>query len=391
MAATETLARVGLVTDGDASKSEVAFSGTAKRMFESLVNKGHEVIAVDASIHGLRRGTVAAISFSTNRGTWRSKFRYGTGAAAYRTKSAVESLGTQPVDVLLQIGATFDPPPVANVPYAIYCDWNMALTIAEAKETGGSRGLSVTELETIGREHARRYKGAAAIFTISERLKKSFVDLYGIDPSRVYTAYAGPNFDMSLIEATLQQPKRNTAPTILFIGKEFKRKGGDTVAAAFAKLRETLPAARLMFAGTAALPVEFQSLENVDHLGLLDKADPAQLQRLLTAYRDADILVLPSRHDPFPTVIREAMFFGMPCIGSDIWAMSEMIEDGNTGFLVPVGDPEALAARMKTLLENDTLRAEMGRAARARAEAKFSWESVGNVLSEGVQAMLQKR
>lgn len=378
--------RVGLVCEGDASRSEAAFSGTAKRMFESLVRQGHQVIPVNASLTGLRRATVAVLSFSKDRERWRSRFRFGNEGARHRTAAAVASLGEQTVDVILLIGATFDPPCAGSVPYAIYCDWNMALDAVEAKAGNGKiNGLSVGEIEALDRKHARRYEGAAAIFTISERLRMSFIELYGISPDRVHTAYAGPNFDTGLIDAMLRQPRQSAAPSVLFIGKEFRRKGGTTVASAFARLREAMPEARLIFAGSEDLPVEFRSLGNVEHLGLLDKTDPAQLQRLLAAYRDADVFVLPSRRDPFPTVIREAMFFGVPCVASNIWAMPEMIEDGKTGFLIPVDDTEALLSRLVLLLGDATLRKKMGMAARARAEAMFSWDSVGKVLSEGLE------
>ncbi|HEY6412306.1 MAG TPA: glycosyltransferase family 4 protein [Edaphobacter sp.] len=380
------LARVGLVCEGDASTSETAFSGTAKRMFYSLEDKGHDVFAVDASLQGAQRVVAAVMSASSDRGRWRSKFRYGNEAAKYRTRAAERSLAGCEVDVILQVGASYEPPRAGAIPYAIYSDWNMALDAVEARNAKGvSRGLSVAELEEIGREHARRYKGAAAIFTISERLRQSFIELYGISPERVHTAYAGPNFDMELIERTLQLPKNSTAPTVLFIAKEFRRKGGDLVAAAFARLRQQMPEARLLFAGAANLPKEFEGLGNVEHLGLLDKSDPAQLQRLLQAYRDADVLVLPSRHDPFPTVIREAMFFGLPCVASDIWAMPEMIVDGETGFLISGEDVPALAERLRTLLADAGLRERFGRAARLRAEAMFSWSAVGEVLHAGVQ------
>ena len=385
------LARIGLVCEGNASTSETAFSGTAKRMFWSLKDKGHEMVAVDAALQGATRALAAAVSASTDRGRWRSKFRYGNQTAKYRTAAAERSLGKQRVDVLLQVGASFEPPRSGSLPYAIYCDWNMALDEVEAREgKGKSRGLSTAELAEIGKEHARRYKNAAAIFTISERLRQSFIELYGIGPEKVHTAYAGPNFDLELIETALTKPKGSSAPTVLFIAKEFKRKGGDLVAAAFARLREQMPEARLLFAGAPVLPKEFEGLGNVEHLGLLDKSDPAQLQRLLQAYRDADVLVLPSRNDPFPTVIREAMFFGLPCVASDIWAMPEMIADGETGYLIPGEDAEALADRMKTLLGDAELRARFGKAARARAEAMFAWPAVGQVLHEGMQQIWKR-
>jgi glycosyltransferase involved in cell wall biosynthesis len=377
--------RIGLVCEGDASRSETVFSGTAKRIFETLVKCGHEVIPVNASLAGLTRGRVAAMSVSLDRVKWRSQFRYGNQGAKFRTAAAQTSLGKQQVDIILQVGTTYDPPSADFIPYAIYCDWTMALTEAEARaKSGKSNGLGIREIEAIGKEHARRYRGAVAIFTISERLRKSIIELYGIPPDRVHTAYAGPNFDVRLIDEMLLQPKESSVPTVLFIAKEFERKGGATVASAFACLRQTMPTARLLFAGSASLPPALAAIGNVEHLGLLDKSNPEQLRRLLTAYRNADLLVLPSRRDPFPTVIREAMFFGLPCIASDIWAMPEMIENEKTGFLIPVDDPESLCARMDLLLKDGSLRLAMGKAARARAEAMFSWGSVGAVLSEGL-------
>jgi glycosyltransferase involved in cell wall biosynthesis len=378
--------RIGLVCEGDASRSETAFSGTAKRIFESLVRQGHKVIPVDASLTGSLRVAAALTCISVNTETWRSRFRYGKRAAEYRTAAAAAALGDQAVDVILQIGATYDPPATGSIPYAFYCDWNMALNAVEAKAGGGtSKGLGIEEIEAIDREHARRYQGACAIFTISARLRVAFIELYDIAPNRVHTAYAGPNFDIGLIDAMLRQPKQSTAPTVLFVAKEFYRKGGPTVAVAFARLREKLPEAQLIFAGSEGLPAELRSLGNVQHLGLLDKSDPGQLQRLLAAYRDADVLVLPSRHDPFPTVIREAMFFGVPCVASNIWAMPEMIEDGKTGFLVPVDNTESLLSKVTLLLGDVTLREKMGKAARIRAEKMFAWDSVGDVLSEHLE------
>jgi glycosyltransferase involved in cell wall biosynthesis len=375
-------AKIGLVCEGDASISERAFSGTAKRMYESLARQGHPIFPVDSSLHGLRRAAASVVSFSPNRERWQSRFRYANETSRYRALVAQASLGDKPVDVLLQIGATYDPPRMGKVPFVLYCDWSMALTALDAKARGGQeRGLTLAEIEQIDLQHATRYRAAAAIFTISDRLRTSIVDLYGIDPSRVHAAYAGPNFDLRLIDETLLKPRQSSAPTVLFIAKEFERKGGGTVAAAFALLRKTVPQARLVYAGAEAMPVEFRSLDNVDHLGLLDKNNPGQLDRLLTAYRNADVLVLPSRRDPFPTVIREAMFFGLPCVASNIWAMPEMIEDGKTGFLVPVDDAAALANRVALLLGDEALRARMGQAARARAEARFSWDAVGGHMS----------
>ena len=371
--------KIGLSCEGNI---DTAFSGTAKRMRECLEAKSHHVVPMDASLSRLRRRIAAISTISLDKGRWRSKFRYGATAGKQRAASAVRSLRGKNVDIVLQIGASYDPP--MDIPYAIYSDWNVALDEVEAREKGASRGLTPQELSAIGRDHARRYRGASAIFTISEKLRQSFIEHYGIDPDRVHTAYAGPNFDASLIEDALAKPKTSTTPTVLFIGKEFHRKGGDTVAAAM----KQLPAVRLVFAGSTLLPKDFAGMSNVEHLGMLDKNDPEQMQRLLQAYRDSDVFILPTRHDPFPTVIREAMFFGMPCIASDVWAMREMIVDGETGYLIPPNDPKALSERLAQLLGDAQLLHKFGCAARLRAEKMFRWEAVGDVLHTGIQRAL---
>jgi rhamnosyl/mannosyltransferase len=79
------------------------------------------------------------------------------------------------------------------------------------------------------------------------------------------------------------------------------------------------------------------------------------------------------------------MFFGLPCVATDIWAMSEMIQDGVTGYLVPPESPEKLAAGMKRILVDPALQQSMGDAARKRAEQMFSWEAVGYALQTGIQ------
>jgi starch synthase len=383
---------IGLVCEGDASVSETAFSGTAKRMFLALQAKGNNVIPVNASLNGLHRAKAATVSASFDTSRWRSKFRYGNAAATLRSQSAELSLGDRDVDFMLQVGATYDPPFAESIPYAIYCDWAMALDAVEARQSNGkSRSMSVGELEKIGQKHARRYRGAAMIFTISERLRQSFIDLYGISPDKVRTAYAGPNFDLDLVDEMLARPKPNVSPAVLFIAKEFKRKGGDTVAEAFRQLLARMPDARLLFAGAEALPVEFANLKNVENLGLLDKTNPQQLHRLLSAYRESDMLVLPSRHDPFPTVIREAMFFGIPVVASNIWAMPEMVIDGETGYLIQPGDSDALCAKMTQLLTDSSLRRDIGAAARRRAEKMFSWDAVGEVLHTSIEGVLSRK
>jgi glycosyltransferase involved in cell wall biosynthesis len=78
------------------------------------------------------------------------------------------------------------------------------------------------------------------------------------------------------------------------------------------------------------------------------------------------------RPEPFGRVILEAMLLGKPVIGAAAGGVPELITDGETGFLVPPGDADALADRLTILLCDEALRRAIGERARAWARTRFS-------------------
>jgi len=67
------------------------------------------------------------------------------------------------------------------------------------------------------------------------------------------------------------------------------------------------------------------------------------------------------------------MAVGLPCVTSNVWALSEMVTEGESGFMVRPDDPVALAARLERLLGDQILATQMGVAGRHRVETEFSW------------------
>jgi glycosyltransferase involved in cell wall biosynthesis len=94
-------------------------------------------------------------------------------------------------------------------------------------------------------------------------------------------------------------------------------------------------------------------------------------------YERADVFALPcvkgrdGSNDIIPNAILEAMASGLPVVATDITAMSELVSQGESGFLVPPRDVDALAARLAELIESPYLRARMGSYGRRRAEERF--------------------
>ncbi len=86
----------------------------------------------------------------------------------------------------------------------------------------------------------------------------------------------------------------------------------------------------------------------------------------------ADVVCQPSRwEEVFGWVITEAMAAGKPVVATRVGGIPEIVGDGETGFLVPRGDSEALAGRILTLLDDPALRMRMGEAGRLKVEEKF--------------------
>jgi glycosyltransferase involved in cell wall biosynthesis len=77
-----------------------------------------------------------------------------------------------------------------------------------------------------------------------------------------------------------------------------------------------------------------------------------------------------------PNALLEAMAAGLPVLGTRVAGASEAVVDGKTGLLVPPEDADALAQALMTFIQNPAQREAMGRAGRARAEARFSWTAI---------------
>jgi glycosyltransferase involved in cell wall biosynthesis len=151
-------------------------------------------------------------------------------------------------------------------------------------------------------------------------------------------------------------------------------KGFDILFRAWAIVSRHLTEAKLLVAGRG----ESVIWENmVAELGCSRSVKLAgYVQEMGRLYRDAALLVLPSRHEGMSNALLESQAWGLPAVVSAIPGNVAVIEHGQNGLVVPVGDHEALAEAIRKLLEDRNLRARMGMNARQRIMQSFSMESV---------------
>jgi glycosyltransferase involved in cell wall biosynthesis len=171
-------------------------------------------------------------------------------------------------------------------------------------------------------------------------------------------------------------------PRVLYVGLLTPRKGVLDLLAASQLLRERgLDHELCLLGGTpdegpeAAQPV----LEAArGHAELLGTRPPAEVPEV---YAAADVFCLPSWWEAMPLSVLEAMAAGLPVVATDVGEVAEVVENGVTGFVVPVRHPEQLAGALADLLEDEALRRKMGSAGRDRAVTFFSSRSTGRTLS----------
>jgi glycosyltransferase involved in cell wall biosynthesis len=99
-------------------------------------------------------------------------------------------------------------------------------------------------------------------------------------------------------------------------------------------------------------------------------------------YERAAVVGAPSRREGYGVVAREAMVWGRPVVATAVGGLSDAVEDGVTGLLVPARDTAALRAALERLLGDAPLRAELGANARGRAETTYSWAAATDSLLE---------
>lgn len=133
--------------------------------------------------------------------------------------------------------------------------------------------------------------------------------------------------------------------------------------------------AKFLFVGDGPDRSECQALARelgvAQHVRFLGKQ--SELAALLAA---SDIFMIPSGNESFGLSALEAMACGVPVISSDVGGLPEVNVHGETGYVVPMGDIEMLAQRIRELLENEPLRQQMGEASLVRATTLFSIENL---------------
>jgi phosphatidylinositol alpha-1,6-mannosyltransferase len=243
-----------------------------------------------------------------------------------------------------------------------------------------------TELETARRgSRARALREAERLLVNSEFTAAALREALpaSADRIRVVPLCIDPE-RIRLWEAASQGAPPAREPAALLVGRmwsEERGKGHDALIQGWPEVARRVPGAQLWIVGEGDDAVRMQQLarerEVEGAVRFLGRVSDAELGSL---YRRASLFAMPSRQEGFGLVYAEAMWHGLPCIGSTADAAGQVIEDGVTGRLVPYGDARASAEAVAALLADPARAGAMGEAGRRRARERFGFDRFRNDL-----------
>jgi glycosyltransferase involved in cell wall biosynthesis len=248
----------------------------------------------------------------------------------------------------------------------------------------------LTDGEVCVSEATRRFQARRAFLPLG----KLFVLPNGVDradfplPSAPFGCGAQASLDRRLqIRKDMNLPSEE--PVFAFVGRLCVAKAVPDLLTAFSDVVRRRPEAHLVIAGAGPLAAPIRN--RVRRLGLEQRVMlPGWLDDPRPLYSAADCFVLSSTVEGMPGALLEAMASGLPVVCTDAAGCTELVADGDTGFVVRRGDVSALAARMLAVLQNPGGAAEMGQRGRCRALEGFNLEGIVRKYEALYEELLRK-
>jgi D-inositol-3-phosphate glycosyltransferase len=247
---------------------------------------------------------------------------------------------------------------------------------------------------------------ADAVIAECPQDEEDLVRLYNADPMRITivpcgfdpTEFAPTSRPLARLELGLDPAER----ILLQLGRMVPRKGVDTVIRATARLERSLglPTTLLVVGGADRDPDPSRNPE-LARLGRIAREEGIEHRvqfvgrrdrhELAAYYNAADVFVSTPWYEPFGITPLEAMACGTPVLGSNVGGIKFTVRDGETGYLVPPSDPDALAERAAHLFRHPKLMSVFSRQAIRRVNDLFTWERVAAGLAAVYEEVLVSR
>lgn len=302
-----------------------------------------------------------------DRGFDKTSLLYAPATARFINRLACKFVREYKPDFTLQTTTRFN---ACNtgVPHFTIID----ITVASARQSYRNLFKSSEQaLNILDSFQQRVYTQSNGVFSMGGYVRDSVVTDYQVAPYRAFSIGAGPNIKLGPRSDVLNSRQ------ILFVGTDWRRKGGPDLITAFRRIRDRHPDAVLNIVGCNPGVQE-------PGVNIIGRVPRDEIHRYMSQAR---MFVLPTIHEAFGIVLVEALHSGLPIISTTVGAVPEMVMHETNGYLIQPGDVEALANAMDELLSNDALAERFAEASYQHA-ANFSWEAAAETLVEKINMLL---
>lgn len=349
-----------------------SWSGSSSFFFNKCKELGLLDTAIGFEVPKIKRALLMLRNFRLDKKLWRSIYYLDTlyyKALENEIKKSLNNIYGE-YD-FLQIGGIYNIKKIVQNDSRCYSyhDGNLAQM---SKSPYFDTRIPTATFENALQFEKQVYYDLTHIFSMSNYLTNSFINDFGVSPSKVTTIGAGIN----LTKIPDIKYKSYSNKDIVFIGVDFTRKGGPTVVKAFKRLIKKFPKSKLHIIGPDKAKLSKYISDGIIAHGFLSKYNERDLEVIRGIFEKSSLFVMPSLYEPFGIAPLEAMVHGLPCILTNDWAFPEMITPGKNGDLVEVNNVEELTEKMINLLSDPSLLEEMGMNGRNLVLENYTWDIV---------------
>ncbi len=227
----------------------------------------------------------------------------------------------------------------------------------------------------------RSINKAALIFYSSEWGRSSAIRKYHADPAKVKRLPFGSNLEhdstvyniSAFISARVNHPEIR----LLFVGVDWKRKGGELAMATVEALTKKGHTVKLVVVG-CAIPEKLRSDPRIEHYSFISKHKAAGQEMLKNLYVSARFFILPSVAECTPVVFSEAASFGLPVLTTKVGGLTSIEDHGVTGFCFPLDSfAESAANTINSLISSPQTYRRMSLDAFNHYQQYLNWKEIG--------------